>query len=165
MGEQLLLNSKFTKKTNFLTSHQQKLLLKSIFLSESTEYKTSFNSITRFRLPNLFIIGEEKCGTTILYNFIKEHDAVIGSDLNYDELVWSGEKYLRILNLKVKYNEIENFYKYFQTRDKTGNEDILNNLTFLVVLCDPTVRAWSDYNTGQLNTTFGDIVDDTLSKF
>lgn len=114
-------------------------------------------------LPDFYIIGAAKCGTTSLYQYLIRHPSVnpgIGKELHYfEELYYRGENWYRAcfpfklqkLFSKLNHNEImisgDSTPRYI---DHPLVPDRINKLTpnakFIVMLRNPVDRAFSHYN-------------------
>ena len=120
--------------------------------------------ILRKRLPNVICIGAKKCGTGAFLNFIQHHSKFKTSKINeihfYDGvnlkngLSWYLEQFPEATPSDLLYEKtprylptieaperVYNIYKNFGS----GNDDYHKKLKIVVILCNPSLRTYSDY--------------------
>lgn len=139
----------------------------------------SFTSNYRI-LPDFIIIGESKCGTTSLYNYLIQHTAInpaLSKEINFFN--WSHDKplnwYRAHFPTKLKKNLTKNvFKKPFLTGEATPlylfNSlvpkrifKIIPNVKIIIILRNPIDRAYSHYHDlgirlGKEKRTFDDAI-------
>lgn len=166
---QLIPNVKTSLRENYLEKHPS---LHKIFSSLYLKYcsMTGFLHV----LPNFYIIGVVKGGTTSLYNYLIEHPSIqpsVGKEIDY-----FGEYYSRGINwyrcafpfkshkffvtkiLKKKFLTGEATPRYFEHPGVPEKiKKVTPNAKFILLLRNPIDRAYSHYN---MNVTRG---DETLS--
>ena len=122
-----------------------------------------FGITSPFRtIPNFIVIGVKRCGTTTLYEQLSEHPCIeksshdnLGFFNNNFELGINWYKSHFVTNLRKR--EIERKYGQFATYDVTSSyiqkkktaENIfktLPNVKLIIILRNPTDRAYSEYN-------------------
>ena len=144
--------------------------------------KRHFHYLTSgFRvLPNFFVIGGVRCGTTSLYHYLGQHNCI--KQAAYDELGYFDDNFHLGLNwyrslfpTKFIRKKIESEYKKFLTYDVTPfyiyNPLVVDrifkfspNAKIIAVLRNPIDRAYSNYNSkmqgeGDTKTTFEEIIN------
>tara|TARA_Y100000310_G_scaffold67029_1_gene62343 strand:- start:1049 stop:1930 length:882 start_codon:yes stop_codon:yes gene_type:complete len=136
-------------------------------------------------LPNFFVIGGVRCGTTSLYHYLGQHNCI--KQAAYDELGYFDDNFHLGLNwyrslfpTKFMQKNIESVYKKFLTYDVTPfyiyNPLVVDrifkfspNAKIIAVLRNPIDRAYSNYNQkmqdeGDTKTTFEEIVHSEIEK-
>mgnify|MGYP001254810586 FL=1 len=131
-------------------------------------------------LPNFFIVGGVRCGTTSLYHYLGQHNCI--SRAAYDELGYFDDNYHLGLNwyrsmftTKSTKRNIEKEYGKFLTFDVTPfyiyNPLVVNriskdfpNTKIIAALRNPIDRAYSNFNDriqreGDTKTTFEEIIE------
>jgi hypothetical protein len=107
------------------------------------------------KLIDLLIIGTQKAGTTSLYEYIKQHNNIYFSEVKEityfvnDDLHKKGKDYLDSFFSKHKNEKIIASSYVHMLPSKDAPERVLNynsNMKFIVMLRDPTDRAFSAYN-------------------
>jgi len=144
--------------------------------------KRHFHYLTSgFRvLPNFFVIGGVRCGTTSLYHYLGQHNCI--KQAAYDELGYFDDNFHLGLNwyrslfpTKFIRKKIESEYKKFLTYDVTPfyiyNPLVVDrifkfspNAKIIAALRNPIDRAYSNYNSkmqeeGDTKTTFEEIIN------
>ena len=109
------------------------------------------------KLPNLFILGAAKAGTTSLYHYLKQHPQIYLSSIKEPHFFDDDENFAKGLNNYVKqYFRNSEMYPitgeatpYIQNGIKVAsriNQAYSNNPPkFVIILRDPVKRAWSHY--------------------
>lgn len=136
-------------------------------------------------LPNFFVIGGVRCGTTSLYHYLGQHNCI--KQAAYDELGYFDDNFHLGLNwyrslfpTKFVQKNIESEYKKFLTYDVTPfyiyNPLVVDrifkfspNAKIIAILRNPIDRAYSNYNQkmqdeGDTKTTFEEIVYSEIEK-
>ena len=136
-------------------------------------------------LPNFFVIGGVRCGTTSLYHYLGQHNCI--KQATYDELGYFDDNFHLGLNwyrslfpTKFIQKKIESKYKKFLTYDVTPfyiyNPLVVDrifkfspNAKIIAVLRNPIDRAYSNFNNriqdeGDTETTFEEIVYSEIEK-
>tara|TARA_B000000460_G_scaffold142863_1_gene100817 strand:+ start:498 stop:1418 length:921 start_codon:yes stop_codon:yes gene_type:complete len=136
-------------------------------------------------LPNFFVIGGVRCGTTSLYHYLGQHNCI--KQAMYDELGYFDDNFHLGLNwyrslfpTKFIQKKIESKYKKFLTYDVTPfyiyNPLVVDrifkfspNAKIIAVLRNPIDRAYSNFNNriqdeGDTETTFEEIVYSEIEK-
>ena len=136
-------------------------------------------------LPNFFVIGGVRCGTTSIYHYLGQHNCI--KQAAYDELGYFDDNFHLGLNwyrslfpTKFMQKNIESEYKKFLTYDVTPfyiyNPLVVDrifkfspNAKIIAVLRNPIDRAYSNYNQkmqdeGDTKTTFEEIVYSEIEK-
>ena len=136
-------------------------------------------------LPNFFVIGGVRCGTTSLYHYLGQHNCI--KQAIYDELGYFDDNFHLGLNwyrslfpTKFIQKKIESKYKKFLTYDVTPfyiyNPLVVDrifkfspNAKIIAVLRNPIDRAYSNFNNriqdeGDTETTFEEIVYSEIEK-
>jgi hypothetical protein len=136
-------------------------------------------------LPNFFVVGGVRCGTTSLYHYLGQHHCI--KPAAYDELGYFDDNFHLGLNwyrslfpTKFMQKNIESEYKKFLTYDVTPfyiyNPLVVDrifkfspNAKIIAVLRNPIDRAYSNYNQkmqdeGDTKTTFEEIVYSEIEK-
>ena len=131
-------------------------------------------------LPNFFVIGPGRTGTTSLYHYLDQHPCITKSA--YDELGYFDDNFHLGLNwyrslfpTKFMQKKIESEYKKFLTYDVTPfyiyNPLVVDrifkfspNAKIIAALRNPIDRAYSNYNNrmqdeGDTKTTFEEIIN------
>ena len=116
-------------------------------------------------LPNFFVIGGVRCGTTSLYHYLNQHNCIVKSA--YDELGYFDDNFHLGLNwyrslfpMKSTRAMVESKYKKFLTYDVTPfyiyNPTVVDRIfkfspdtKIIGILRNPIDRAYSNYN-GQI---------------
>ncbi len=105
------------------------------------------------RLPNFFIIGAQKGGTSSLHGYLQHHPNLFLSqpkelhyfDLFYDKgLNWYKEHFITKDANKVHFGESTPFYLYHPGVPHLM-KDLVPNAKFIVLLRNPVERAFSQY--------------------
>jgi hypothetical protein len=111
------------------------------------------------KIPNFYILGAAKCGTTSLYHYLSVHPSIYMSDNkephyfdNHDVFNRGVEAYIND-NYSRHTNEVsgEATPTYFSNSDvviprmKALYGDEFLNLKFIVIVRDPVDRCWSHY--------------------
>ena len=108
------------------------------------------------KLPNFLVIGGKRCGTTTLFEFLRQHPDI--ADPPFDHMGFFDDNYRLGIN----------YYKSFFPIKNKKNDLILNydvttsyltsphvpermhkhmpNVKLIILLRNPTSRAWSEYN-------------------
>lgn len=133
------------------------------------------------KIPNLFIAGAPKCGTTSLYFYLEQHKEIFFSEpkeLNYfsneeiksqglyynDYIVKTEEEYLKIFRKAANEHKIigeasVSYFFYPSVPKKIFNFN--PNAKIVIILRDPVKRAWSHYlmdkRLGLVNKDFMDV--------
>lgn len=143
-----------TKLSKHKTLHDAAISLHHVYCS-----LTGFMHV----LPDFYIIGAAKCGTTSLYQYLIRHPYVhpgIGKEIHYfEELYYRGENWYRAC-FPFKFQKY--FFKLNQKNDLiTGDstpryidhpyvprriKELTPNAKFIVMLRNPIDRAFSHYN-------------------
>ena len=125
----------------------------------------AYCSLTGFMhmLPDFYIIGAAKCGTTSLYQYLIQHPSVnpgIGKEIHYfEELYYRGENWYRAcfpFKFQKSFFQL-NHHSPFITGDSTPRyfdhphvpkriQKLTPNEKFIVMLRNPIDRAFSHYN-------------------
>ena len=136
-------------------------------------------------MPNFFVIGGVRCGTTSLYHYLGQHNCI--KQAAYDELGYFDDNFHLGLNwyrslfpTKFVQKNIESEYKKFLTYDVTPfyiyNPLVVDrifkfspNAKIIAILRNPIDRAYSNYNQkmqdeGDTKTTFEEIVYSEIEK-
>jgi hypothetical protein len=136
-------------------------------------------------LPNFFVIGGVRCGTTSIYHYLGQHNCI--KQAAYDELGYFDDNFHLGLNwyrslfpTKFMQKNIESEYKKFLTYDVTPfyiyNPLVVDRIfkfsphaKIIAVLRNPIDRAYSNYNQkmqdeGDTKTTFEEIVYSEIEK-
>ena len=134
-------------------------------------------------LPNFFVIGGVRCGTTSLYHYLGQHNCI--KQAAYDELGYFDDNFHLGLNwyrslfpTKFMQKKIESEYKKFLTYDVTPfyiyNPLVVDrifkfspNAKIIAVLRNPIDRAYSNYNIkmqaeGDTKITFEEIINSEI---
>lgn len=145
-----------------------------------TILKRKFYGITSpFRkTPDFLVIGGKRCGTTTLFEFLKQHPMISSSP--FDHMGFFDDNY------KLGMNYYKSFFP-FKTKKNLQNLDYdvttsyltnhkvperisryLPHVKIIVILRNPTSRAWSDYNSTKVNlsniASFEEIIDYEIEK-
>jgi hypothetical protein len=116
------------------------------------EFETPVNGCMKMRLPDFLIIGEMRCGTTTLWEMMDQHPLTgfpFEKELHFFDrrasagLDWYGSHFNDI-SKALKAGEATPDYLYCSgvcERIKA----VLPNVKLIVILRDPTERAWSHY--------------------
>jgi hypothetical protein len=114
--------------------------------------------MTEFNLPEFFIIGAAKSGSTTLYHWLKQHPQIVLSEIKEPHFFDNNTNYKRGLSWYAKHFHSENVPhgtigeatpNYFHhpelviPRLKKTYAD--KEIKFILVLRDPVQRAWSHY--------------------
>jgi hypothetical protein len=103
----------------------------------------------------IFIIGAQKCGTTSLFNYIKKHPKIYGSepkevdyfsyDINYSKGDdWYHRHFRQGINL---HNSLDASVEYMYIKNSASRlYDYNSNARIIAVLRNPVYRAYSAYN-------------------
>ena len=175
LRESLFLDDLFRVRYSSLKSKYKKQILEEIFLNETgtldfdvlPNYKVTNKGILRQRLPDIICIGAKKCGTEAFQNFITHHSRIKGlkgtnSEIHFfdlDDKFQKGVEYYKSFFPYVTLSDtvFEKTPRYFttdyvperikQVYKKFGNgiEKHEENLKFLVILCNPSKRTFSDF--------------------
>lgn len=141
------------------------------------------------KIPNFFIVGAPKCGSTALYNYLKQHPEVFMStpkELNYftynelnaqnlyysDIRISNRESYLKIFSRAKDYHKVvgEASVSYLFYPNTPNRLFEFNDMSkIVIILRDPVQRAWSHYlmdrRLGLVNVDFMDIFKDNGNKY
>lgn len=130
--------------------------------------------ISRKRLPNVIGLGCKKCGTTALMSFLNFHKKFkaassqlltknLGEPHFFDEFYPHYNKSIKFYKNMFPYTfsddvvfekspsyiasslAAQSIYKMYSYLDEFNSEEKVKNLKFLVVLCDPVKRSYSDF--------------------
>ncbi len=108
-------------------------------------------------LPNLFMIGAPKCGTTSLYHWIRQHPdiymtedkepAFFDEDAHYCKgIEYYARRYFgRAGGCKIRGEATQSYLYRVHPVAERIREDIGTAVRFVVVLRDPVERLWSHY--------------------
>lgn len=130
-------------------------------------------------LPDFAIVGEAKCGTTSLYRYLLQHDAVLGADrkepknfIDYPDSLLRcrshypirAVKYFRRIRLMRPVVAGEATAEYFShPRVPERLKEVLPHLRIIVLLRNPVHRAYSDYQMlsrqGVIALSFEEVVE------
>ena len=136
-------------------------------------------------LPNFFVIGGVRCGTTSLYHYLNQHNCIVKSA--YDELGYFDDNFHLGLNwyrslfpMKSTRAMVESKYKKFLTYDVTPfyiyNPTVVDRIfkfspdtKIIGILRNPIDRAYSNYNgqiqdEGYAKSTFEKVVHAEVDK-
>ena len=136
-------------------------------------------------LPNFFVIGGVRCGTTSLYHYLGQHNCI--KQAAYDELGYFDDNfhlgvnwYRSLFPTKFVQKKTEAEFKKFLTYDVTPfyiyNPLVVDrifkfspNAKIIAVLRNPIDRAYSNYNNkiqeeGDTKTTFEEVVYSEIEK-
>ena len=135
-------------------------------------------------LPDFFIIGVVRSGTTSMYHYLDEHPSIVKSA--YDELGffddnfrlgWEWYKTLFPTNItkKIIKRKTGNFLTFDDTPFYIYNEDVAKKIKnyfpktkLIIILRNPIDRAYSNYHLGvrmgDEKRTFDQAVDDEMQK-
>jgi len=136
-------------------------------------------------LPNFFVIGGVRCGTTSLYHYLNQHNCIVKSA--YDELGYFDDNFHLGLNwyrslfpMKSTRARVESKYKKFLTYDVTPfyiyNPTVVDRIfkfspdtKIIGILRNPIDRAYSNYNgqiqdEGYAKSTFEKVVHAEVDK-
>ena len=135
-------------------------------------------------LPNFFIVGGVRCGTTSLYHYLGQHNFI--SRAAYDELGYFDDNYHLGLNwyrsmftTKSTKRNIEKEYGKFLTFDVTTTymeskrtaENIIKikpEIKIIVILRNPIDRAYSQFNVSVKEKTeelsFDDAINEEINR-
>ena len=135
-------------------------------------------------LPDFFIIGVVRSGTTSMYHYLDEHPSIVKSA--YDELGffddnfrlgWAWYKTLFPTNItkKIIKRKTGNFLTFDDTPFYIYNEDVAKKIKnyfpktkLIIILRNPIDRAYSNYHLGvrmgDEKRTFDQAVDDEMQK-
>ena len=150
-------------------------LNENVFVSSSVasqapaNFKIENNQIKRKRLPNVICLGAKKCGTGAFQRFMSYHSKFKSANIDEPHFFDQNEKYKQGVNYYSNFfpddsstddiifektpkyiavesvpKRIKNFYE--KILDYNNENNYYENLKFIVVLCNPVNRAWSDYN-------------------
>lgn len=109
------------------------------------------------RCPNLFILGAAKAGTTTLYDVLREHPDVFLTEVKEPQFFSNDDLYSRGIEHYLDYHfagseeasvrgEATPHYLAFEkVAQRIGAHVDRDDCRFIVVLRDPTRRAWSLY--------------------
>jgi len=135
-------------------------------------------------LPDFFIIGVVRSGTTSMYHYLNEHPSIVKSA--YDELGffddnfrlgWSWYKTLfpTTITKRIVKRKTGNFLTFDDTPFYVYNEDVAKKIKnyfpktkLIIILRNPIDRAYSNYHLGvrmgDEKRTFDQAVDDEMQK-
>ena len=135
-------------------------------------------------LPDFFIIGVVRSGTTSMYHYLNEHPSIVKSA--YDELGffddnfrlgWSWYKTLfpTTITKRIVKRKTGNFLTFDDTPFYFYNEDVAKKIKnyfpktkLIIILRNPIDRAYSNYHLGvrmgDEKRTFDQAVDDEMQK-
>ena len=135
-------------------------------------------------LPDFFIIGVVRSGTTSMYHYLDEHPSIVKSA--YDELGffddnfrlgWSWYKTLfpTTITKRIVKRKTGNFLTFDDTPFYVYNEDVAKKIKnyfpktkLIIILRNPIDRAYSNYHLGvrmgDEKRTFDQAVDDEMQK-
>ena len=107
--------------------------------------------MNQYRKPDFFIVGAPKCGTTSMYNYLRQHPQIFmpdckephyfGKDLQWisDEFIYKENEYLNLFkdaNLDQKLGEASTFYLY--SKSAAGEiKDYNPNAKIIILLRNP----------------------------
>ena len=108
------------------------------------------------RLPDFLVIGGKRCGTTTLYEFLRQHPSISNPPFDhmgfFDDNYRLGIDYYRsFFPIKNKRNDL--MLNYDVTTSYLANPHVpermhkhMPNVKLIILLRNPTTRAWSEYN-------------------
>ncbi len=130
------------------------------------------------KLPDFMVIGGKRCGTTTLFEFLKQHPNISNSP--FDHIGFFDDNY----RLGIDY-----YKSFFPIKNKKNNSMLdydvttsyltspyvperiykhIPNIKLIVLLRNPTARAWSEYNsilaTNNNQQTFETYIDEELNE-
>jgi len=148
--------------------------------------KRHFNYITSSSrvLPDLFVIGVVRSGTTSLFHYLNQHPCIVGSA--YDEIGYFDENfhlginwYKSLFPTKSTKNKIKKLHGKFLTYDVTPFYiynplvarrilEFFPNSKIIANLRNPIDRAYSNYmiafQDGDIDCSFEDVIDSELDE-
>ena len=126
-------------------------------------------------LPNFFILGSAKCGTTALYEVLKHHPEIYFPLVKEPQFFCNDDLYAKGLNFYSKtyfckshgykaVGEATPHYMYYKKVAERIAKDIPGeNQRFILILRDPVKRAYSLYwnmvKEGYENLSFSDAIE------
>jgi hypothetical protein len=124
------------------------------------------------KLPEFFIIGSQKSGTTALYNIFKNHPEIVpGSgrkEINYYEKryylkkqSWYRKQFIKLDDKRLAFEASTNYIFHPWTPKRIKHD--CSNAKIIAILRDPVERAISHYHhmvrDGKEQRKFGDAID------
>ena len=135
-------------------------------------------------LPDFFIIGVVRSGTTSMYHYLDEHPSIVKSA--YDELgffddnfrlgwAWYKTLFPTTITKRIVKRKTGNFLTFDDTPFYIYNEDVAKKIKnyfpktkLIIILRNPIDRAYSNYHLGvrmgDEKRTFDQAVDDEMQK-
>ena len=109
------------------------------------------------KLPDFLVIGGKRCGTTTLYEFLKQHPSISNPPFDHmgffdDNYKLGIDYYKSFFPIKNKKNDL--MINYDVTTSYLANPHVpermfkhMPNVKLIILLRNPIARAWSEYNT------------------
>ena len=108
------------------------------------------------KLPDFLVIGGKRCGTTTLYEFLKQHPSISNPPFDHmgffdDNYKLGIDYYKSFFPIKNKKNDL--MINYDVTTSYLANPHVpermfkhMPNVKLIILLRNPIARAWSEYN-------------------
>ena len=108
------------------------------------------------KLPDFLVIGGKRCGTTTLYEFLKQHPSI--SNPPFDHMGFFDDNYRLGIDYYKSFFPIKNkkndfMLNYDVTTSYLANPHVpermfkhMPNVKLIILLRNPIARAWSEYN-------------------
>ena len=108
------------------------------------------------KLPDFLVIGGKRCGTTTLYEFLKQHPSISNPPFDHmgffdDNYRLGIDYYKSFFPIKNKKNDL--MINYDVTTSYLANPHVpermfkhMPNVKLIILLRNPIARAWSEYN-------------------
>ena len=130
------------------------------------------------KLPDFLVIGGKRCGTTTLFEFLRQHQMIAEPVIDhmgfFDDNYSIGINYYKSFfpikteetAKKLDYDVTTSYLTSPFVAERVAKE--IPNVKIIVLLRNPTSRAWSDYNASQTKDAseeeFQTYIDDELQK-
>ncbi len=130
------------------------------------------------KLPDFLVIGGKRCGTTTLFEFLRQHQMIAEPVIDhmgfFDDNYSIGINYYKSFfpikteetAKKLDYDVTTSYLTSPFVAERVAKE--IPNVKIIVLLRNPTSRAWSDYNASQKKDAseeqFQSYIDDELQE-
>lgn len=130
------------------------------------------------KLPDFLVIGGKRCGTTTLFEFLRQHQMIAEPVIDhmgfFDDNYSIGINYYKSFfpikteetAKKLDYDVTTSYLTSPFVAERVAKE--IPNVKIIVLLRNPTSRAWSDYNASQKKDVseeqFQSYIDDELQE-